>query len=233
VTRTCTVCTHPERQNIDKALVAMSSPYREIALRYGLGSQMAVMRHKADHLLPSIVAAWQRERADNGAELASELRGWMDTVGLLFAACRDWLADPDDPTRFTLEPRTTEVVIHTEERTEPGRPPLRRKMKLSQAIAIVDGEPGIGDVTLYEAKIADPRKLILDTSKTLEAHLRLLGELVGKLATAGTTTFLVSPEWLDIQREMQAALAPFPEARIALAAALSGGAIEGEYHEVR
>lgn len=227
----CTVCTHSERTEVDKALVSGTVPYRDMAERWQL-STPALIRHKADHLLPEIVAAWQRERADNGAELAGELRGWMDTVGMLFAACRDWLADPDDPTRFTLAPRTTEVVIHTEEFTEPGRSPLRRKMKLSQAIALVDGQRGIGDVVLYEAKVADPRKLILDTSKTLEGHLRLLGELVGKLQTIGTVNFLISPEWLALRTRMLAALAAYPEARVALAGAIEGeGVIEAGYQE--
>lgn len=219
------MCSHPDRAAIDKALIGATVPYRHIAERWQITTQ-ALLRHKADHVTADILAAWQRERADDGAELAGELRGWMDTVGLLFAACRDWLTDPDDPSRFTLEPRTTEVVIHTEEFTEPGRPPLRRKMKLSQAIALVDGKANVGDVTLYEAKVADPRKLVLDAAKTLEGNQRLLAELLGKIQVQGTVNFIASPEWVALRSRMLAALALYPDARLALAAAIEGEAEE-------
>jgi len=126
--RTCTVCQHPERKALDAALVAVESPYRDIARRYGL-SKDALLRHKADHLLPEIVAAWQAERHGNGLELADELRGWMTTISKLMRACDDWLTDPDDPERFTLAPHTTEVVIHTEEERGPDERPLRRKLR--------------------------------------------------------------------------------------------------------
>jgi hypothetical protein len=222
MTRTCTVCAHPERREIDKALVSASDPYRDIAGRYGL-TRSSLMRHKADHLLPEIVAAWQEERHASGLELATEVRGWMDTIGKMLRACDEWLTDPDDAGRFTLAPHTTEVVIHTEEKRGPDRRPLRRKMKLAEALALVDGKERVGDVVLVEAKTADPRKLILDTTKTMEGHLRLVAEIAGKIQTQGATTFLVSPEWTALRGKMLVALATFPEARLALAAALDEG----------
>jgi len=100
---------------------------------------------------------------------------------------------------------------------------IRRKARLADLLARVDGEDKAGVVTFVESKVADPRKLIVDTSKALEGHLRLLGELVGKLQTQGTTNFLVSPEWGALRARMLAALAMFPEARLALAEALEEG----------
>ncbi len=105
-------------------------------------------------------------------------------------------------------------------------------MRLSTVIAKIDGQPGIGDYMMAEHKSADPRKLIIDASKALEGHLRLLGELVGKLATVGTGNFLISNEWLALRGRMLAALAPYPDARLALAAAIEGdGAVEAEWTE--
>ena len=217
--RTCTVCTHAERHAIDQALVAVESPYRDIARQYGL-SKDALLRHKADHLLPEIVAAWQAERHGNGIELADELRGWMTTISKLMRACDDWLTDPGDPERFTLAPHTTEIVIHTEETQGPDSRPLRRKLRLSEALARVDGAVDVGAITLVEAKTADPRKLILDTAKALEGQLRLLGELLGKIQTQGTVNFLASGEWLALRGRMLAALEGHPDARVVLAGAL-------------
>jgi hypothetical protein len=46
--RVCTICTHPEREAINAALIA-NEPYRLIAERYGT-SAAALTRHKAEHL---------------------------------------------------------------------------------------------------------------------------------------------------------------------------------------
>jgi hypothetical protein len=277
VAMTCTICGHPERQAIDKALVT-KQPYRHIAPRFAVSTR-ALQRHAAEHLLATIVDAWQAERHRNGLELADELRAWMDTLTKLLRACDDWLTDPDDTTRYDLSPRAHEImVVYEAPVAAPVRPALvdgvvaaaralvatagreervallaaverlnrhdgvgaapgddeaihavasprmtRRKARLSDLLARVDGEDKAGVVTMLESKVADPRKLIVDTSKALEGHLRLLGELVGKLQTQGTTNFLVSPEWGALRARMIAALAAYPDARLALAEALEEG----------
>jgi len=229
VSRTCTVCSHPERATIDKALVAVQNPYRAIARQYGL-SKDALLRHKADHLLAEIVAAWQEERQGNGLELAGEVRGWMTTIGKLLRACDEWLTDPDDHTRYDLSPRASELMVHYEEQdvTPQGRPlVVRRKARLSDLLKRAEAGSGDITITLVEHKAADPRKLLLDTTKTLEGHLRLVAEIAGKVQTQGTTTFLLSPEWVALRSRMLVALAPYPAARLALAATLDEGDADG------
>jgi len=224
MTRTCTVCAHQERHSIDTALVKASDPYRTIAAQYGLSHQ-SLLRHKADHLLPEIVAAWQAERQQNGLDLAEEVRGWMDTITKLLRACDAWLTDPDDPTRYDLNPRASEIMVTYEMTTEgPGGRPLvvRRKARLQ---ALLGALPRVRDgltVTAVESKAEDPRKLLLATSKTLEGHMRLIAEIAGKIAVQGSTTFLLSPEWTGLRARMLVALAEYPQARLALAAALEG-----------
>lgn len=227
MTRTCTVCQHPDRAEIDKALIAATDPYRHIAPRYGL-TPRSLLRHKADHVTADILAAWQRERADNGAELASELRGWMDRLTMLFDACHDWLLDPDDATRYDLGPRAHEVMCHYEIIDNSGKKPfvIRRKDTLATLLARVDGHSSVGFITVTEYKTADPRELILKTNKELQGNLRLIGELVGKLQTQGTINFIASPEWVALRTRMLAALALYPDARLALAAAIEGEAEE-------
>lgn len=46
--RTCTICRHPERRDIDADLKA-GMPYRAIAQRYSI-SKDAVSRHRASHV---------------------------------------------------------------------------------------------------------------------------------------------------------------------------------------
>ena len=53
--RTCTVCTHQARKDIDKALLD-GGPYRGVAERFG-ASASAVYRHRQDHLPKALVKA--------------------------------------------------------------------------------------------------------------------------------------------------------------------------------
>jgi len=225
MTRVCTVCSHPERRAIDKALVAATNPYRTIADEYGLSHQ-ALIRHKADHVLADILTAWQAERAQNGQDLADELRRWMGFITKLLEACDRWLTDPDDTTRYDLGPRAHEIMVHYEatERGPGGRPIVaRRKARLSDLLPRVQAVHDGLTVTLVEHKAADPRKLIIDATARLEGHLRLLAELVGKLQTQGSVSITLAPEWLTLRGEILTALAPFPEARYALAATIDRG----------
>jgi hypothetical protein len=48
MSRTCTVCRHPDRNDIDAALRA-GTPYRDIARRFQL-SKDAISRHRGNHL---------------------------------------------------------------------------------------------------------------------------------------------------------------------------------------
>lgn len=221
MTRICTVCANPQRAIIDKAILA-GAGYRTIADRFG-HSHQALIRHKADHVLPEVLAAWQRERHDNGHELAGILEERMAKVDKLLSACDAWLTDPHDPTKYDLSPRSHEVWVHHEVAVADGRP-VRKKERLSALLARIE-TAGLREpyaIALVEHKSADPRKLILDASKALVEALRLYAEIVGKIPTQGTSaTFLLSPEWVALRGTMLEALAPYPEARIALAAALS------------
>lgn len=270
--RTCTICQLSERQAIDRLIVG-KEPYRNIAKRYQL-SLSALWRHGAEHLLPMITDGWQRERHENGQELADELRSCMDVIGKLMRACDDFLTDPDDPSRYDLSPRAHEVMVHYDApsavsprpalaeavvaasralvaaggasaerlallaaverldrhdgRGEAAVPvvtprPVRRKAPLADLLARLDNTELASTVTGWESRTADPRKLIIDAAKALEGHLRLLGEILGKLQTQGTTNFLVSPEWGVLRARMLTALAPYPAAKLALADALAEG----------
>ena len=75
VGRKCSVCNHPDRNEIDKALVTRSTSYRNISERFGV-SVGALSRHKANHLPRLVQAAEAAEEAQavtSGAALIDEL----------------------------------------------------------------------------------------------------------------------------------------------------------------
>jgi hypothetical protein len=70
--RRCTVCNHPERHNIDGALVT-GVPYRSVAKRFEL-SESAVYRHKTDHLPKHMVKAKEAEEVAQADDLLEQVR---------------------------------------------------------------------------------------------------------------------------------------------------------------
>ena len=70
--RRCTVCDHPERHSVDKALVS-GAPYRSVARRFGL-SESAVYRHKSEHLPAHLLKAREVEEVAQADDLLEQVR---------------------------------------------------------------------------------------------------------------------------------------------------------------
>lgn len=73
--RTCSICSHPERQAIDRALLADSRSFRDVARQYGV-SKDALLRHKNDHLAGKLAGV-----AARNAE--ADVRIAIDAIGQL------------------------------------------------------------------------------------------------------------------------------------------------------
>ncbi len=71
--RTCTVCAHPERGAIDKAL-ASGEPAIVVAGRYLTLHQRAVQRHKDEHLPLRLVKAAEQEDVRQALDVVQQLR---------------------------------------------------------------------------------------------------------------------------------------------------------------
>ena len=79
--RTCLACTSPEREEIDKALVA-GEPLRNISKRVSI-SPAALLRHK-NHVAQAIVKAADEQEENHALDLLAEARRVRDRAwGLL------------------------------------------------------------------------------------------------------------------------------------------------------
>jgi hypothetical protein len=72
MSRRCTICIHPERAAIDRALVA-EEPFRDIAERCAV-STGALVRHKQAHLPAHLAQAKQEEEAGQALDIVRQLR---------------------------------------------------------------------------------------------------------------------------------------------------------------
>ncbi len=235
--RPCTICGHPEREAIDKALVASES-YRNIAVRFGT-SAAALQRHKAEHIPALLATARQRQgeaSAMHGQHLVdqaqaqqdledahaldvmAELQRCFERVNLLFDACDRYLRDPDDPARYDVGPRSEDVTVTYTEPGEDGKP-VRRKAHLSTLLARAE-QGSAFVVDRAETKVADPRELVLKAAAQLTTQVQLLAKLLGQLDERPQVNVLMAPEWLQVRAALLTALTPYADARLAVAAAL-------------
>lgn len=213
--RVCTICRHPRREGIDRALVA-GEALRDIAGRFAV-SKSALERHKAEHLPPALTRAQEADAEAAALDVLAELRRCLARVNLLFDACDAWLRDPEDPARYDLGPRAEDLAVIYTEPGPDGRP-VRRKAPLAELLARVERDGRA--VAAWETRHADPRELTLKTAARLEGHLTLAAKLLGELDERPTINVLLSPEWVALRGQLLTALAPYPEARAALGEAL-------------
>jgi hypothetical protein len=75
--RTCTVCRHPDRKEIDEALF-QQMPVRELAKRYPGLSIFALNRHGRMHLMQMLAKAKEAEEIGNADAILSRLRRLED-----------------------------------------------------------------------------------------------------------------------------------------------------------
>lgn len=216
--RTCTVCSHPEREAIDRELVAGEASFRNIAERFSV-SAAALHRHKVDHLPQALLRAQEARTEANAVDVMSELERCFERINLLFDACDRWLRDPTDPSRYNIGPRAEEIQVIYIEPQEDGFP-VRRKSSLAELLERIEqAQPGRA-VRMVEAKHADPRELVLKTAGRLQPQIELLAKLLGELDDRPQINITLSAEWAQIRTVLLEALSSYPEARSAVAGEL-------------
>jgi hypothetical protein len=214
--RRCSVCTDPRRQAIDRALVdgeanlALSAKFRGL-------SDDAIRRHRENHLPANLAKTTEVRELASASATFQQLDRCLERVNKLSDACDQWLTDLDDPTRYDLGPRAGDVKVIYDEIGEDGKR-TPRKARLSELLDRVAGvAPG---VRFQETKYADPRHLILHAVKRLEGTNELLARIRGELKDPMVLNLTVNAEWVSLQGTIVMALAPFPQARAAVLAAL-------------
>lgn len=87
MSRTCTICTHPDKEEIDRLLLSGSS-YRDIAGRFGT-SKSAVERHKADHIPLILCKARDEFELDRAGDLWEQLHDLRERALNLLTRAED------------------------------------------------------------------------------------------------------------------------------------------------
>ena len=84
--RTCTICTHEQRREIDAALLN-ETPYRHIAVRFDT-STGALQRHR-EHLPSQLVKAQQQEDVSQAIDVIKQLKAINGATLAILKEARD------------------------------------------------------------------------------------------------------------------------------------------------
>lgn len=168
---------HPKKNAIVRDLVNQV-PYSQIAGKYGM-TVNAVQRYATGKLRMSAAKALAKGNY-SGEALLARIEDTIVYVSKMYDACNDWLQDPDDHSRYNLDPRAYEHdVIYNEVNYDDDDKEyrIRKKANLQELLerAMRDNE----EIIKVESKISDPRKLILDTAQTLNKQLETLAKIAG------------------------------------------------------
>ena len=85
--RSCTICCHDRRADIDRALV-VRQPFRAIARQHGV-SKDALIRHHDDHLPASLVRAQRAREAAQADELLAQVLDLRDRAEAILDAAEE------------------------------------------------------------------------------------------------------------------------------------------------
>jgi len=83
--RSCTICSHSDRLEINAALMA-GEPYRNVAKRYE-ASEQAMYRHKVEHVATAVAKATKAREVAQADDLLAQLKGLRNkAVAILLKA---------------------------------------------------------------------------------------------------------------------------------------------------
>lgn len=198
--KSCSVCTHPNRSEIVQTLLerAVTGKPTLVALekQYKL-SRQSITRHVKTCIPASIASAQRVGMIEQGAESAELLAKYVHDAEKIRLACSQWMTDPDDENLFSLEKRSSELMVIYLEGVRNGTP-VRRKKTLQELLALVSQKLGI-QIVQTEAFGTDPRKLYLDLFRSATALLTLRATLLGEGKEKGEEE---QRDWVGFVKEM-------------------------------
>lgn len=217
---------HPKRQYIIEAIIEGKESYRNIGKRFDI-SASAVLKYKNTYLAENlskviaIKAIGKKEAVENQCNetAANQLQNIMGLMYKQLAACDAYLSDPEDPTKYSLDPRAWECdVVYLDVDPDTGR--STRKRESMQRIIDQMNERNINPVEI-KMNQEDPRKLILSTATVLTKQLELIAKIEGIIKDT-TVNVTVNQQWQQIEQVIYEATENAPEVRKKIVERLAG-----------
>ena len=211
--RRAAIDNHPQKKQIIRALVRGDRSFREIADQFGT-NKTSLQRYLKEKLIPTAAKIQGERDLRDGGFLLDEINRVMKRVNLMYDACDEYLRDPNDPNKYFLGPRGDEIEVSLLEYDEDGKS-FRTKRDLQAVFDKIDDTKGKA-ITDWHYKHADPRKLLLETARTLNEQLEHLAKITDRIKDV-TVNIIGSPVLIEIQRIILQATKSYPKVRESLA----------------
>jgi hypothetical protein len=203
------VDTHPKRSEIVKAIIKGQESTRGIAKRYGI-SATAIQRYLNDKLTGAAAKVSAAKDEKEGKALHDRVETIMVRMQKLYDACDAWLTDPTDPTKYNLDPKAWEIDI-VYRTVEPDTDKMITRKESLQTLLDKLDERGYQPWEVRH-KVADPRKLIIETANAMARQLELVAKIEGAI-TEQIVNVTVNQYWLEMKTIILKATEGFPQVR--------------------
>jgi hypothetical protein len=197
-----------------------------IATKYGI-DRSTLIRYKRNKLAETITKAVihrtkakkEVKEAESAIPALNQLQNIMGLMYKQLAACDAYLSDPEDPSKYNLDPRAWECdVVYLDVDPDTGR--STRKRESMQRIIDQMNERNINPVEI-KMNQEDPRKLILSTASVLTKQLELIAKIEGIIQDT-TVNVTVNQYWQQIEQIIYDATENAPEVRKKIVERLAG-----------
>ena len=170
--RICTVCTHPEKTEIDQALLS-GQPFRKVAERFGT-STSALFRHKSNDIPVALMKAQEAQEISYGDDLFSQVKD-LNNRTLRILAQAEAAGDPRVALAAIRAARSSEAIIFSSylSSTLPA-PSSSSPNKLSSSLIELSGPQRISSVSLAQPSSQPVCLAFLQTGIEVEKFLRRL-----------------------------------------------------------
>lgn len=213
--------THPKRKQIDKELIE-GHTINSVSNKYGI-SYKAVRGYRDKVLYPKVLEATQqraevtksvaieteRKNITDAAELFNIILTAVDRMKKLSDACDEYLQDPDDVSKYLLDPHGHEITVIFHKKGKDGKR-HKEKRTLSSVMERMEKDGYIIDSLTMSA--ADPRVMIVKASETLSRQMDTMVN-AWKAIEDQRTNFSKAPEWRELTNVLEEILGRHPEER--------------------
>lgn len=181
--RKCSICTCVNLTQINRMILKGVS-FRNISLRvWNTDSHfVSVHRHTINCLKFDIAAVAAANKKEQAIAIHEEFREQLDFAKQLRSAAEEYLADPNDPLKLAILPRSDEIDVVYFDNTDltAGDAPMPKKKtaKLAALLQNVEELRNI-DVDKITIKHVDLRSFALDAIKTTDLCLDRFAKLSG------------------------------------------------------
>ena len=178
----CKTCIHPQRRKVDADLIRGILQVSVIARKYGIGYH-SVLRHSKTHLPQGLAKAAAKRELDSAEKILQLIEDLMRPSLLLQQACDEYLRDPSNVARYSLEPRAEDIDVIYLDTNGDGEKTVRKKARLSLLLKRIEKT-----VLMTSWKVADPRELVLKAAVALDKQIHTLAQVAGYLQAEAQQT---------------------------------------------